>query len=40
MWNEESNYTIFLVANDLHGWATSESLPYAEIKISISIDDV
>ena len=40
--NQDSNYLIYLDANNLYGWSMVQSLPYDKIKIdnNISIDDV
>ena len=40
--NEESNYIVYLDANNLYGWSMVQSLPYDKIKIdnNINIDDV
>jgi len=39
---KESNYLIYLDANNLYGWAMSESLPYQDIKWNhdVTLDDV
>ena len=40
--NQDSNYLIYLDANNLYGWSMVQSLPYDKIKLdnTISIDDV
>jgi hypothetical protein len=40
--NEESNYIVYLDANNLYGWSIVQSLPYDKIEIdnNINIDDV
>ena len=38
--NAESNHIMYLDANNLYGWATSQSLPYRNLQIEKSFENV